>query len=268
VCMSSQLSDPSSSCSTPSSVTGAATAAACFNQCESMRDETVDMELCADRQDTKSMEGCVDDDTQMVVDTGHSRQHTHNESAITNASTHEQQQYSRVEGRVQCTRPPSLVPSLKLPTDSPITLSTQYYWRAASLPASFSPSSTAVSNNHYNTSVSAPPRPSTPPPPCPVTLVASVVPHSPVWPEQFIRAQYQLEPCSKQYISFAPRLQAMPDIVMHKNCMSAMQKRLTVLQEVFPKLDAKRALQIVQSIMDRFTGTADTQQRSQRRMQN
>jgi hypothetical protein len=89
-----------------------------------------------------------------------------------------------------------------------------------------------------------------------------------VWREQFIRAQYQLEPCSKQYISFAPRLQAMPDIVMHKNCMSAMQKRLTVLQEVFPKLDAKRALQIVQSIMDRFTGTADTQQRSQRRMQN
>jgi len=267
VCMSSQqLSNPSSSCSTPSSVTGAACAAACVNQSERVGDEAVDMDLCADRQDTKAVEGCVDGDTQMVVDTGHSRQHTHNVSAITNASAHEPQQYSRIEGRVQCTRPPALVPSLKLPSKSPITLNTHYHWRAASLPASLSPPSIAVSNNHYNTSTSAPPLPSTPPPPSPVTLVASVVPHSPVWPEQFIRARYQLEPCTKQYISFAPRLQAMPDIVIHKNCMSTMQKRLTVLQEVFSKLDAKQALQIVQSIMDRFT--ADTQQRLQRRMQN
>ena len=179
---------------------------------------------------------------------------------------HMKQQYSRIEGRVQCTRPPSLVPSLKLLSKSPITLNTHYHWRAASLPASLSPPSIAVSNNHYNTSISAPPLPSTPPPPCPVTLVASVVSRSPVWCEQSIRAHYQLEPCNKQYISFAPRLQAMPDIVMHKNCMSTMQKRLTSLQQVFPKLTAKQALQIVQSIMDRFT--ADTQQRLQRRMQN
>ena len=256
VCMSDspQLVSTPSSLSFPPSSDGAAAATTCFDQRESLMDErSVDSDMCADRDNVMSAERCIDDDVQMVVRMGRSRQQAHSESAITDTAAHAQHQYSRVEERVKCTRPPSLVPSLKLPNHSPVTLSTHYHWRALSLSRSSPPSphSTAVSNT-TNTSTHALPLAPEPSRPCPVTLVASVVPHSSVWPEQTIHAQYQRKPCSKQYIAFAPRLQTMPDVVVHKNCMSAMQKRLTSLQKVSPRIDAQRALQIVQSIADSF----------------
>ena len=165
---------------------------------------------------------------------------------------------------MKCTRPPSVVPCLKIPQNSPISINTHYYWRAASLPVLPSPHPSTVSNTD-NTSTPALPLPSVPSPPCPVTLVAAVVPHSSVWSEQSIRSEYSLEPSRKHDISFAPRLRAMPEVVVHKNCMSAMRKRLNAVQKVFPTINAKQALSIVQSTADSFT--VHIQQLSQRRMQ-
>jgi hypothetical protein len=263
VCMSSssQLQENPSSSLRPSPTASAAAAAACFNQRESLIDEaSVDWDVCADQQEMMSVEGDVNDETQMVVETGQA----HSGSAMTSAARHVQQQYSRVEGRVKCTRPPSVVPSLKIPQNSPISINTHYYWRAASLPVLPSPHPSTVSNTD-STSTPALPLPSVPSPPCPVTLVAAVVPHSSVWSEQSIRSEYSLEPSCKHDISFAPRLRAMPEVVVHKNCMSAMRKRLNAVQKVFPTINAKQALSIVQSIADSFT--VHIQQLSQRRMQ-
>lgn len=133
----------------------------------------------------------------------------------TNTASDVQQQYlNRVEGRVQCTRPPSLIPSLILPKHSPASLSTHYHWRAISS-SSFSSfpfptttdssnmttTSTHNNNNNYNNNNNnnnnhdSLPMALEPSPLCPVTLVASVIPHSSVWPEQTIGSHYQLKPC-------------------------------------------------------------------------
>ncbi|MDB5911016.1 MAG: hypothetical protein JWP34_5133 [Massilia sp.] len=264
VCMSpQQVSNPSSSPSTLSSATSAAAAAVCLSQGENVSDDEVafDWDESCDQQGGVSAGRDVDVDVLMEVDTAPSRQPVNSGRTIPKATHSDHQQYGRAEGRVHCTRPPSLIPSLNLPTKNQIKLSTHYHWRAESVPVPPCPHPTAISSTFNTTSSSvvsssSMPPPPPPSPPCSVTLVASVVPHSSVWPEQSICAEYSLKPSSKQTISFAPRLQAVPVVVVHKNCISAMQNRLTSLQKVFPTMSFKQALSIVQSITDNFTAYA------------
>jgi hypothetical protein len=271
VCMSpQQVSNPSSSPSTPSSATSAAAAAVCLSQGESVSDDEVafDWDESCDQQRGVSAGRDVDVDALMEVDTAPSRQPVNSGRTIPKATHSDNQQYGRAEGRVHCTRPPSLIPSLNLPTKNPIKLSTHYHWRAESVPAPPCPHPTAISSTFNSTSSSVVPAsslPPPPPPPCPVTLVASVVPHSSVWPEQSIHAEYLLQPSKKQHIAFAPRLQAMPEVVVHKNCISAMQNRLTSVQKVFATITAKQALSIVQSMVDSVSASLHSVS-AQRRM--
>ena len=77
---------------------------------------------------------------------------------------------------------------------------------------------------------------------CPVTLSAAVLSDSAVWPRQSVRTVFQSEPCTiKEYISFAPRLQEMPNVVAHPTTHAAVQTRLQSAHLEFSRLSAIEA---------------------------
>ena len=86
---------------------------------------------------------------------------------------------------------------------------------------------------------------------CPVTLSVAVLPDSPVWPEQTVSAVFQSELCTDmEYIAFAPRLQAMPDVVLHPHAHSAMRKRLQSAHNTISYIEALKACDIAESFPD------------------
>lgn len=144
-------------------------------------------------------------------------------------SVFNQRRCSRMEGegRVSCVRPATVIPSLRFP-DTSTGLSTHYYFHAPTPP--HSPTSS------INNSTTAP-----------VSLDVAVVRNS-VWPVQSVRAKYSAKTSSTRVIAFAPRLQKSPQIVLHPNSMSAMQRRLTAVQRAFPQLRACQAASEIDSI--------------------
>lgn len=182
--------------------------------------------------------------------------------------------HSRVEGRVHCTRPHRRRPSIEMPRSSSIALNTHYDWSCSSLPevtlppssVSCSSSSSSCSSSSSSSSFPSSSSSSTAvpmkkvttadihkaiaaqPSSCPVTLSVSVLPDSPVWPEQSKSAMFQSELCtSKEYISFAPRLQAMPDVVLHPHAHSAMRKRLQSTHDAISYIEALKACDMAEA---------------------
>ena len=148
-------------------------------------------------------------------------------------SVSDQRHCSRLEGegRVSCVRPATAIPSLHLP-DTSTGLSTHYYFHAPTPPHS------RESNGHHSTAV-------------PVSLHVAVVRNS-VWPVQSVLAKYRVTTSSTRAIAFAPRLRESPQIVVHPHSMSAMQRRLTAIQRVFPQLRAREAASVIDSIARLF----------------
>ena len=134
------------------------------------------------------------------------------------------------EGRVSCVRPATVIPSLRF-SDKSTGLSTHYYFHAPTPP----PSPTS----HSDSSTVR------------VSLNVAVVRNS-TWPVQSVRAKYSTTTSSTRAIAFAPRLQESPQIVLHPNSISAMQRRLTAVQRVFPQLRAREATSVVDSIARLF----------------
>jgi hypothetical protein len=190
------------------------------------------------------------------------------------------QLHRRVEGRVRCTRRQRRRPSITLP--SSIALNTHYSWSCLSLPDVSSPSSPASDSpsSPASDSLSSSPRPSPSlpssspspstaapmeqitteelshaiaqlPSPLSVTLSATVLPDSLVWPEQPVSAVFQSELCTdKKYIAFAPRLQAMPDVVSHPHAHSAMNKRLQSAHNALSCMKAVQACSMAAAFPD------------------
>jgi hypothetical protein len=52
---------------------------------------------------------------------------------------------------------------------------------------------------------------------------------------------------SKEYISFAPRLQAMPDVVLHPHAHSAMRKRLQSTHDTISYIEALKACDMAEA---------------------
>jgi hypothetical protein len=81
---------------------------------------------------------------------------------------------------------------------------------------------------------------------CPITLSAAVLPDSVVWPKQSVKALFRSELCTdKEYISFVPRLQTLPDVAVHPNAQRAVQKRLRSVHRVFSHMNAQQARSVV-----------------------
>ena len=75
-----------------------------------------------------------------------------------------------------------------------------------------------------------------------------MLPDSPVWPEQSLSAIFQSEWCiDKEYISFAPRLRAMPDVVLHPHAHSAMHKRLQSTHDTISYIKALKACDMAEA---------------------
>jgi hypothetical protein len=188
--------------------------------------------------------------------------------------------HSRVEGTVKCTRPERRRPSIELP--SSVALNMHYSWSCISLPdvtppsspVSSSPifpsSSSSSSSSSFCSSFSSPSSSSSSssvapmeqvtsqeitqaivalPSSCPVILSATVLPNSVVWPRQSVKALFRSELCTdKEYISFVPRLQTLPDVVVHPKSQSAVQKRLRSVHRVFSHMNAQQARSVVAAL--------------------
>jgi hypothetical protein len=244
---------------------GAADDAAVVAAADLPAGEAARVGVCSDVS-VPPMTGARAAESSVSAETTSIAEHTHNQQSREQSVEVPAAMHTRVEGRVRCTRPRTRRPSIKISSSEAkrksVSLNTHYSWSCCNLPDVTPPSSPSPSSPSSSSSLSSPAIPmeqvtaqdlaaaiASLPSTCPVTLCAAVLPDSAVWPELRVKAEFRSKlPVDKKYIAFAPRLQAMPDIVVHPQVQSAMRKRLQSVHHVFSHMNAKQARSVAAAL--------------------